>query len=90
MSRRPPRILTPAELEAVVPQVVSTMRRYLEQIACVLHPAAWAGADLALRSPAGFLAERAPKVTSTAQVIRRHLEDDKPWLARGRDRTTRS
>ena len=37
--------------------------------------------DLALRAFAGFLAEAAPEVTSTAQVTRRHIEDYKPWLA---------
>ena len=39
------------------------------------------GADLALRAFAGFLAETAPEVTSTAQVTRAHIEDYKPWLA---------
>ena len=57
------------------------MRRYLEQIACVLRPGSVSGADLALRSFAAFLAEAAPPVTSLAQVTRRHVEDFKPWLA---------
>ena len=63
------------------PEVVATMRRYLAQIACVLRPGSVTGADLALRSFAGFLIEVAPQVTSTAQVTRRHVEDYKPWLA---------
>jgi hypothetical protein len=33
------------------------MRRYLEQVACVLRPGSVGGADLALRSFAAFLAE---------------------------------
>ena len=33
---------------------------------------------IALRSFAGFLAEAAPEITSTAQVTRRHIEDYKP------------
>jgi hypothetical protein len=37
------------------PQIVATMRRYLEQITCVLRPGSVSGADLALRSFAGFL-----------------------------------
>jgi site-specific recombinase XerD len=63
-------------------ELVATMRRYLEQIACVLRPGSVAGADLALRSFAAFLVETAPEVTSTAQVTRRHVEDYKPWLAK--------
>src|SRR5215204_4170036 len=57
------------------------MRRYLEQIGCVLRPGSVGAADLALRCFAAFLIESAPEVTSTAQLTRRHLEDYKPWLA---------
>jgi site-specific recombinase XerD len=70
-----------AELEAAVPQVAATMRRYLIQIGCVLRPGSVGGADLALRCFAAFLAQAAPEVTSTAQITRRHIEDYKPWLA---------
>ena len=74
------------------PLVVATMRRYLEQIGCVLRPGSVAGADLALRSFAAFLVEVAPEVTSIAQVTRRHVEDYKPWLAarpgQNKDRVT--
>ena len=70
-----------ADLEPVIPQIAATMRRYLTQISCVLRPGSVSGADLALRSFAGFLAQTAPGVTSTAQVTRRHIEDYKPWLA---------
>jgi site-specific recombinase XerD len=70
-----------AELEAAVPQVAATMRRYLTQIGCVLRPGSVGGADLALRSFAAFLAQAAPEVTSIAQVTRAHIEDYKPWLA---------
>ncbi len=66
---------------SVRPQIVATMRRYLEQIGCVLQPRSVGAADLALRSFAAFLIESAPEVTSTAQVTRRHVEDYKPWLA---------
>jgi site-specific recombinase XerD len=64
------------------PEIVATMRRYLEQIACVLRPGSVTGADLALRSFAAFLLEVAPEVTSVGQVTRRHVEDYKPWLAK--------
>ena len=70
-----------AELEAAVPQVAATMRRYLTQIGCVLRPGSVSGADQALRCFAAFLAQAAPAVTSTAQVTRGHIEDYKPWLA---------
>ncbi len=64
------------------PEIVATMRRYLEQIACVLRPGSVTGADLALRSFAAFLVQTAPEVTSVTQVTRRHIEDYKPWLAK--------
>jgi site-specific recombinase XerD len=70
-----------ADLEPALPQIVATMRRYLAQISCVLRPGSVSGADLALRSFAAFLAETAPGLTCLAQVTRRHIEDDKPWLA---------
>ncbi|MGH9249443.1 MAG: tyrosine-type recombinase/integrase [Acidimicrobiales bacterium] len=67
---------------AARPEIVATMRRYLDQIASVLRPGSVTGADLALRSFAAFLVQAAPEVTSTAQVTRRHVEDYKPWLAK--------
>jgi site-specific recombinase XerD len=70
------------QLEPVVPSIVATMRRYLEQIASVLRSGSVNNADQALRAFAGFLVEAAPEVTSTAQVTRRHIEDYKPWLAK--------
>jgi site-specific recombinase XerD len=66
---------------AVRPQIVETMRRYLTQIGAVLRPGSVNGADLALRSFAGFLLQVAPGVTGTAAVTRAHIEDYKPWLA---------
>ncbi|MCW2907095.1 MAG: xerD 2 [Actinomycetia bacterium] len=69
-----------AQLEEAVPGATAPMRRYLQQIACVLRPGSVSGADLALRSFAAFLAETSP-VTSLTQVTRRHIEDFKPWLA---------
>jgi site-specific recombinase XerD len=70
-----------AELQTAVPQITVVMRRYLEQIGCVLRPGSVGGADLALRSFAAFLAQTAPGVSCLAQVTRRHVEDYKPWLA---------
>jgi site-specific recombinase XerD len=70
-----------AELEAAIPQVAATMRRYLTQIGCVLRPGSVGNADQALRCFASFLAQAAPAVASIAQVTRGHIEDYKPWLA---------
>jgi site-specific recombinase XerD len=70
-----------ADLEPAVPQIAATMRRYLAQIGCVLRPRSVENADQALRCFAAFLIETAPEVTSTGQVMRRHIEDFKPWLA---------
>ena len=64
------------------PQITEPMRRYLEQIACVLRPSSVNNTDQALRSFAAFLLETTPEVTSLAQVTRRHVEDYKPWLAK--------
>jgi hypothetical protein len=69
------------QLEKAVPQITVPMRRYLEQVACVLRPGSVSGADLALRSFAAFLAESPSPVSSLAQVTRRHVEAFKPWLA---------
>jgi site-specific recombinase XerD len=63
------------------PEIVATMRRYVEQIACVLRPGSVNNADIALRAFAGFLLQAAPEVTGVGQVTRRHIEDYKPWLA---------
>ncbi len=69
------------QLDAAIPQVVATMRRYLVQIAAVLRPGSVGGADLALRSFAAFLTEQAPDLRTLDQINRRHVEDYKPWLA---------
>ena len=77
-----PLLLPTWEQLAVRPQIVDTMRRYLDQIACVLRPGSVTGTDLALRSFAAFLVETAPDIVSVAQVTRRHIENYKPWLAK--------
>ncbi|MFI6760034.1 tyrosine-type recombinase/integrase [Micromonospora sp. NPDC050417] len=68
-------------LAAAVPDVVATMRRYLDQIGCILRPGSVGNADLALRSLAAFLVEQAPDVRTIAGIHRRHLEDFRRWLA---------
>jgi hypothetical protein len=56
------------------------MRRYLQQVACVL-PRRVVNTEITLRSFAAFLVEAAPEVTSVGDSTRRHIEDYKPWLA---------
>ena len=70
-----------AQLAEAIPQITVPMRRYLEQVACVLRPGSVSGADLALRSFASFLAEAPSPVSSLAEINRRHVEAFKPWLA---------
>ena len=70
------------------PVLVTTMRRYLQQMACSLRPHSVGGVDLALRSFVAFLLETQPDVVSIASVRRRHIEDYKPWLARRPGRTS--
>jgi site-specific recombinase XerD len=69
------------QLTGAIPGITAPMRRYLEQVACVLRPGSVSGADLALRSFAAFLTRAMPEATCLAQVTRRHIEDYKPWLA---------
>ncbi len=68
-------------LDAAAPKVVATMRRYLDQLACVLRPGSVGGADLALRSLAAFLVEQAPDVITVADINRHRIEDFIRWLA---------
>jgi len=78
------------QLTAAIPDVVATMRRYLDQLNSILRPGSVRGADLALRSLAAFLIDHAPDVVSVAEINRRHLEDFRGWLAaRPGYRTTR-
>ena len=76
------------ELSATSPLVVASMRRYLEQVACVLRPGSVGGADLALRAFAAFLTEQAPDVRTVDQVRRRHVEAFKVRLAARPGRNT--
>jgi site-specific recombinase XerD len=75
-------LLMPAwdQLADTVPGVTRPMRRYLEQIGCVLRPGSVVNTDGALRCFAAFLAQAAPGI-GLAQVTRAHVEAFKPWLA---------
>jgi site-specific recombinase XerD len=62
------------------PTLTATLRRYVEQINCVLRPASVTSTDLSLRTFASFLVADHPQVTAVAQLERVHLEDYKRWL----------
>ena len=68
-------------LATAKPQVVETMRRYLQQIGCVLRSGSVTHIDVTLRSFVAFLAEAAPDVVGVGEVSRQHVEDYKLWLA---------
>jgi site-specific recombinase XerD len=68
-------------LDAAVPDLVAPMRRYLQQLDCILRPGSVSGADLALRSFAAFLAAQAPDVRFVSDIRRHHVEDFRSWLA---------
>jgi site-specific recombinase XerD len=84
---RPLRLSDWDQLSAAVPNMVATMRRYLDQLASILRPGSVSNADQALRALATFLTEQAPEVKNVADIGRRHVEDYRQWLAArpGRD-----
>jgi len=68
-------------LDAAIPDLVAPMRRYLQQLDCILRPGSVSGADLALRSFAAFLAAQASDVRFVSDIRRHHVEDFRSWLA---------
>jgi site-specific recombinase XerD len=69
------------ELATGAPTLTATMRRYLDQIGCVLRPASVRATDVALRTFASFLTQTHPEVSAVAQLERAHLEHYKRWLS---------
>jgi site-specific recombinase XerD len=70
-----------AQLEETQPQVVATMRAYLQQIAAVLRPGSVGGADLALRSFTAYLTAEHPDLQRIRDVGRPQIEGFKTWVA---------
>ncbi len=85
---RPERFPDWPTLDAAVPGVAATMRRYLDQLTCLLRPGSVGNADQALRSLAAFLADHAPEVSAVADISRRHMEDFIRWLVARSGRAT--
>jgi hypothetical protein len=75
---RPLPLPTWEQLERSAPGIVATMRRYLEQVGCILRHGSVNNADIALRCFAGFLVDTAPEVSCISEVTRRHIENYKP------------
>ena len=70
-----------AALAPVVPRLVGTSSRYLDQIALSQRPATVAVADRALRIFCHYLVAHHPEVGTFAAVTRPHVEGYKAWLA---------
>lgn len=69
-----------AEFEVVAPQLVSTMRRYVDQIATFLAPTSVAVADTSLRQLAEWLVV-STDIEAVAEIGRDDIENFKVWLA---------
>ena len=84
-------LLLPAwdQLAVKVPGVTEPIRRYLEQIACVLRPRSVVNADVTLRCFAAFLAEAVPRGTGLARSPAGMLRRSSPGWRPGPGRTSR-
>jgi site-specific recombinase XerD len=69
------------DLAATHPHVVTTMRRYLDQIGCVLRPRSVGNTDVALRSFAAYLRAEHPDLQHLRDVSRPQIEGFKTWVA---------
>jgi integrase len=68
------------EIEAVAPQMVATMRRYLDDLGALLKPASVRAAEVVLRHFAGRVTETDQRCASVAAIRRCHVEDYLVWL----------
>lgn len=68
------------EIEATAPQMVATMRRYLDDLGGLLKPASVRAAEVVLRHFAGRVTQADVRCTSVAAIGRRHVEDYLVWL----------
>jgi len=63
-----------------VPQLVATMRRYVDQMALSLRPGTVGLVDTSMRMFATYLVEHHADVRAVADVRREHIEGYKAWL----------
>ena len=71
------------EIEATAPQMVATMRRYLDDLGGLLKPASVHAAEVVLRHFAGRVTQVDVRCASVAAIRRRHVEDYLVWLRTG-------
>lgn len=81
-STRPLPEITWIELARRAPQMVSTMARYLDQLAVSARPATVTAVELTLRQFADCVTMTDPACHAMALVKRSHFEHYKRWLAR--------
>ena len=74
--------ITWVELAGRAPQMVSTIARYLDQLAVSARPATVNAVELTLRQFADRVTASDPECQAMALVKRAHFEDYKRWLAR--------
>ena len=68
------------EIEAIAPEMVATMRRYLSEIGGFLKPNSVGAAEVALRHFASRVTQTDPRCRSVAVIGRHHVEDYLSWL----------
>ncbi len=68
------------EIEVTAPEMVATMRRYLEDLGGLLKPASVHAAEVVLRHFAGRVTQADVRCASVAAIRRRHIEDYLVWL----------
>lgn len=66
--------------DVAMPDLVATMRRYLDQVALSLRPGTVEQIETSLRTFACWLLRNHPDVTTVALISRRHIEAYKAWL----------
>ena len=70
-----------AEIKASAPRLADTMTRYVEQVGLSLRHGTTQRHEAVTREFARFVLERDDTVHAAADIVRRHVEDYKSWLA---------
>ena len=69
-----------AAIATAAPQLVATLRRYVDQMALSLRPGTIGLVDTSMRMFATYLVRHHAEVTAVADVKREHVEGYKAWL----------
>jgi integrase len=70
-----------AEIHLAAPLLAETMNRYIEQVGLSLRPGTTRRHEAVTREFALFVLERDATVAGAADIVRRHVEEYKIWLA---------